>query len=127
MLKGVRQAGVASVDYALSPHRLWLCCDVSMVHKNRSQIRDIQDRIGRVLMDEWDPIGVNGIPEAAGEYDRYIGAIYGMIQRRASEHDISAHLLRLEIDEMGMVNAAGLPPRTEKRDAVAASLRGLFS
>ena len=81
-----------------------------------------------MLMDEWDPIGVNGIPEAAEEYDRYIGAIYGMIQRSASERDVSAHLRRLEIDEMEMVDAAGLPLLTdEKRDAVAASLRRLFS
>lgn len=77
-------------------------------------------------MDEWDPIGINDSPEAADEYDCYIGAIYGLIQRDASERDISAHLRRLEIENMGIVDADGLPRRTDdSRDAVAASLRRL--
>jgi hypothetical protein len=42
--------------------------------------------------------------------------------------EISAHLRNLEIDEMGMVNAQGLPLLAdEKRDEVASSLLKLFS
>ena len=79
-------------------------------------------------MDEWDPIGVNNLPEAADEYDRYIGGIYGLIQRNASEHEIWAHLRRMEIDEMGMVDAQGLPLLAdESRNRVVSSLRRLFS
>jgi hypothetical protein len=63
----------------------------SMADKDRFEIREIQTKIRRVLMDEWDPIGVKGVPEAVDEYDRYIGGIYGLIQRDASERDISAH------------------------------------
>ena len=33
--------------------------------------RKIQDAIGEVLMQHWDPIGVNDVPEARGEYDAY--------------------------------------------------------
>jgi hypothetical protein len=79
-------------------------------------------------MDEWDPIGVSDVPEAADEYDRYIGGIYGLIQRDAPKREISAYLRRLEIDEMGMVNAQGLPLLSDrKRDEVSSSLRRLFS
>ena len=36
--------------------------------------------IRRLLMEEWDPIGVKGIPEAADEYDSYRGAVAGMLR-----------------------------------------------
>ncbi len=100
----------------------------SMADRDRFRIREIQEfKIRRVLMDEWDPIGVHDVPEAADEYDRYIGGIYGLIQRNVPEREISAYLRTLEIDEMGMVNAQGLPLLPdEKRDDVAASLRRLF-
>jgi hypothetical protein len=101
---------------------------ISMADKDRFRIQEIQTKIRRVLMDEWDPIGVNDVPEAADEYDRYIGGIYGLIQRNASERDISEHLRSLEIDEMGMVDAQGLPLLADQqRDGVASSLRRLFS
>jgi hypothetical protein len=98
-----------------------------MVHKDRFQIREIQDKIRSVLMDEWDPIGVQDCPEAADEYDRYIGGIYGLIQRGSSAGEISAHLRKMEVDEMGMVNAQGLPLLPDgKREEVAHSLLKLF-
>lgn len=100
----------------------------SMIRKDRFQIREIQDKIRYVLVDEWDPIGVTDLPDAADEYDRYIGGIYGLIQRGAPASEISAHLRRLEIDEMGMVDAQGLPLLADqKRDEVASSILKLFS
>ena len=101
----------------------------SMVHKDRVRIREIQDKIRCVLMEEWDPIGIHDAPEGAtDEYDRYIGGIYGLIQRGSSASEISAHLRRLEVDEMGMVNAQGLPFLADgKRDEIATSLLKLFS
>ena len=36
-------------------------------------------------MEEWDPIGVSDTPEAADEYDGYIGGIYELLERGASE------------------------------------------
>src|SRR5687768_6066994 len=71
-----------------------------MADRHRVRIEDLQDKIRRVLMDEWDPIGVKDIPEAADEYDCYIGEIYGLIQRGASAGEISEHLRRLEIRNM---------------------------
>jgi hypothetical protein len=40
--------------------------------------------IRRLLMEEWDPIGVKDIPEAADEYDSYVGPV-GRMLREASE------------------------------------------
>ncbi len=99
-----------------------------MADRDRFRIEEIQTKIRRVHMDEWDPIGVNNVPEAADEYDRYIGGIYGLIQRNASERLISEHLRSLEIDEMGMVDVQGLPLLAdEKRNGVASLLLRLFS
>lgn len=99
-----------------------------MADMDRFQICEIQSKIRRVLMGEWDPIGVNGVPEATDEYDRYIGGIYGLIQRQASDREISDHLRGLGIEKMGMVDAQGLPLlANEKRERVASSLRTLFS
>ncbi len=34
--------------------------------------REYQSAIRKILMEEWDPIGVSDIPEAQDEYDSYI-------------------------------------------------------
>ncbi len=97
-----------------------------MVDKERS--RELRDQIRRVLMDQWDPIGVNDIPEAADEYDSYIGKIYELIKGDASEDEIAAHLRTIEIQRMEMIDASGVPLLSPaKRDIVASSLRSLKS
>ena len=41
-----------------------------MAHgRNKYQSRENRVRVRDILMRDWDPIGVAGIPEAAGEYD----------------------------------------------------------
>jgi len=98
-----------------------------MANRDRIRMREIEDKIRRILLEEWDPIGVGRAPESADEYDRYIGGIYGLIQRNASVADISAHLRKLEIDEMGAVDAKGVPfLADETRGMVASALRRLF-
>jgi hypothetical protein len=77
-------------------------------------------------MAEWDPIGVNDVPEAADEYDSYISGVYELLEHGAFEESICAYLREIEIQSMGMVNAsreALLPDRT--RNAAAASLKTL--
>lgn len=57
----------------------------------------------------WDPIGVNGVPEAADEYDNYMGHIQKLVELNASDEWIVRHLRDLE------VNAMGLPPSSEEK------------
>ena len=40
---------------------------------------EIQAAIRRIFMEDWDPIEVRGVPEAASEYDAYIGPVYRLI------------------------------------------------
>jgi hypothetical protein len=98
--------------------------DIDMVDKERS--RDIRRHIRRVLMAEWDPIGVSDIPEAADEYDSYIGGVYELLERGSSQTSIYAYLRSIEVDRMELVDASRQPLLPEsKRNAVASSLKEL--
>ena len=95
-----------------------------MVGKERS--REIRCHIRGVLMAEWDPIGVNDVPEAADEYDSYIGGVYELLERGASEDSICDYLRSIEVDRMEMVDASRQPLLPEaKRNTVASSLKKL--
>ena len=48
--------------------------------------------VRRILMEDWDPIGVAGIPQAADEYDGYIPGVLGLVLRRATPSAIADHL-----------------------------------
>ncbi len=88
--------------------------------------REVRSKIRAILMAEWDPIGVNDVPEAADEYDAYIGGVYELLEEGASEEKISAYLRQIEIDRMEMLNASHEPllPDTN-RNGAAASLKSL--
>lgn len=82
-------------------------------------------RVRRILLAEWDPIGVRHIPEAADEYDAYVADLAAMVERGAPADELAAHLETLQTDWMG------LPPRDEidrgRIRAAAASLAALRS
>jgi hypothetical protein len=82
----------------------------------RSGARELR----RILMEEWDPIGVRGIPEANDEYDAYLGQIGSLLRADATADEISAYLLDVEEARMGFERSAA---RRTRADAVAARLR----
>ena len=88
---------------------------------NTNRIRDIKRQIRRVLLEEWDPIGVKEWPEAQDEYDSYLDGIYRLLERGASESDIVRHLHVIETVNIG------LPAQSsDKRKAVAQALLRLW-
>jgi hypothetical protein len=78
----------------------------------------IQDQIRAVLNGEWDPIGVADTVD--NEYDMYIGHIYSLLATDSTEQTIADHLLRIELERMGLT---GTPMNQLFR--VAANLRNL--
>ena len=81
----------------------------------RSGARELR----RILMEEWDPIGVKGAPEAADEYDRYVGQIGSRLHNGAMAEEIAAYLTWVEEAWMGL----GLSTAARSRNqAVAARL-----
>lgn len=65
----------------------------------------IQESIRKVLIEEWDPIGVRGVPEAIDEYDRYIGRLHSILVGSRSAREIAALLANIELEEMGVVTS----------------------
>ncbi|MBL8864808.1 MAG: hypothetical protein KF873_18315 [Gemmataceae bacterium] len=82
--------------------------------------RTLQAAIREVLLKEWDPIGVADIPEAADEYDSYIGEIQAILIRREPAYKLVDFLWWAETEHMTL---AGNRRRTEQ---VAERLIGLI-
>lgn len=67
-----------------------------------TRLSNLREQVKEILMKHWDPIGIQGIPEAAGEYDGYAGDIAKMVSVKTSTHDLENHLLRIEVASMGL-------------------------
>jgi hypothetical protein len=65
-------------------------------------MKDMQARVGEILLRQWDPIGVADVPQAQDEYDSYVGEIALSVLRRRSVSDIATQLLAIETDLMGL-------------------------
>jgi hypothetical protein len=76
---------------------------------DKEQSRQRRDAIRRILMSEWDPIGVNDNPEAADEYDGYVGPVLDLLNARAGSDEIAAYLQKVETERMGLTDAQGNP------------------
>jgi hypothetical protein len=71
-----------------------------------------------IMTEEWDPIGLRGIPEAADEYDGYLHQVPSRLRARAK------YLTELEEDRMGL----GHSPNARARDqALADRLRAWYA
>jgi len=68
--------------------------------KRELRAREIQDAIRQILLHDWDPIGVQDVPQAQDEYDSYIGSVYRLLATGATDDQVAAHLFGLE----GLVN-----------------------
>ena len=75
-----------------------------------ARARHYHEEIRKVLLHEWDPIGVAEVPAAQDEYDSYIGQIYTMLSRHDPRHLLIDHLWEIETVNMG---PAGSRRRTE--------------
>jgi len=65
--------------------------------------REIQNSIREVLIRDWDPIHVEDIPD---EYDAYVGGVYHLLARGASEFAIATYLASVERESMGCSTSA---------------------
>jgi hypothetical protein len=80
--------------------------------------RLVENRIRAVLQLDWDPIGLD---DAVGdEYDSYIGSIYSLLHKGASEAEVAQHLRSIETERMGLPGAS-----LEQLRLVGAKLRAL--
>lgn len=64
--------------------------------------RTWHNAIRKAVMDRWDPIGVQAIPEAQDEYDSYVPAIYKLLVTRRPKAELFDYLWWLETEHMGL-------------------------
>ena len=66
------------------------------------KIAEIHRQIGEVLLRDWDPIGVAGIPEAQGEYRGYVRGVYDVAVGTRSARAVAEHLVKMERGHMDL-------------------------
>lgn len=79
---------------------------------NREKLQSIR----ALLLEQWDPVGVRNEPTAQDEYDRYLPALLGLLESRASSDDVARYLGDIVDLEMELVTVA------ERDKAVADAL-----
>jgi len=77
----------------------------------------IHESIRGVLIEDWNPIGVN-VPR--DEYDSYIAGVYHILSGSRAENELVDFLSQVEIDSMGFA-----PPSREKFKAIVQRLLSL--
>jgi hypothetical protein len=78
--------------------------------------RRVKQEIDRVLWEVWDPIGVNRIANARGEYGMYVNGVFELLRSGASDESIAEHLLTIATDRMELAG----PTIAHMRPTVAA-------
>lgn len=68
--------------------------------------------IHKILINDWDPLGVNLEPGAHGEYDSYIPTIYRMIVQGVSEDTMEDYLDSVAYESLGLPSNNDLDLRT---------------
>lgn len=80
--------------------------------------------IRKILLTDWDPIGVSDIPEAQDEYGAYADTVFGMLaDQTASVDAIALYLFKIATEHMGL----SYPELTERCDNAARAIEALQS
>lgn len=68
--------------------------------RDRRDPIEIKRRIRLILSRHWDPLSVSGVVDH--EYDSYIGGIYRLLSRHASDDRMARHLQGIEVGALGI-------------------------
>ena len=72
------------------------------LNRNVKRTESLYKRISVILLNEWDPIGVQDFPEAFDEYDSYVMPLYKMLIDKKPLQDIFEYLVWAESEHMGL-------------------------
>ncbi|MDR6633755.1 hypothetical protein J2X72_002555 [Phyllobacterium sp. 1468] len=61
----------------------------------------LEKSIRRILLQEWDPIGIKDVVAAQDQYDGYVSQIAKMVSDHKTVDDLARYLLMTE-DKMGL-------------------------
>jgi hypothetical protein len=71
--------------------------------KNLEKAKNLHQNIHKILIEDWDPIGVGYLPEAQDEYDMYIPTIYRLLIQKKPKHELFDYLWWVETEHMGLM------------------------
>lgn len=99
-----------------------------MAHgRDKYQSRKNRARVREILLRDWDPIGVSGIPEATDEYDSYADKAYVMLMdESATASEIAAYLFAVATGHMGLTDRGQLSAKSDRVAKLLVSLRPEF-
>jgi hypothetical protein len=64
--------------------------------------KSLEASVRRILLQEWDPIGIRDVPEAQDEYDSYVFEICAMLREGKTTGKLYEHLRWIESERMGL-------------------------
>jgi hypothetical protein len=99
-----------------------------MAHgRNKYQSRENRARVREILLRDWDPIGVYGIPGATDEYDTYADRAYVMLMDEgATVSEIAGYLHSVATEHMGLTDHGRLTDKSEQVAQLLVQLRPEF-
>ncbi len=74
------------------------------MNSKQRRARDIQDRISKILYEDWDPLGLKDVVPS-DEYDSSVGGMYRLLASGASCEQVAEHLAELEGGPLGYSEA----------------------
>ena len=75
---------------------------------------DELEQLKRLLWLEWDPIGVNDMPDAEGEYDTYALQIFVMLNQGKGKAEMLEYLELVETEYIGLGPCGRSPAIAER-------------
>jgi hypothetical protein len=62
----------------------------------------LDQEVKKVLLKDWDPIGVGSSPEADDEYDLYVQNISRMLREEKTADELYSYLRWIEVEHIGL-------------------------
>jgi hypothetical protein len=99
-----------------------------MAHgRNKYQSRENRARVREILLRDWDPIGVYGVPEATDEYDTYANRAYVMLMDEgATASEIAGYLYIVATEHMRLTDHGRLAEKSDQVSQLLVQLRPEF-
>ncbi len=64
---------------------------------------ELSQKVRQALLKDWDPIGIQKVPECQDEYDRYVEPVCSILRSSKNlEQELFEHLWELETDHMAL-------------------------
>lgn len=80
-----------------------------------SSAKVVHEKIAKILLKDWDPIGIQNIAEAYDEYDSYVPIIYKLLISKKDSDEIFEYLWWIETEQMGLCGNRELTKNIAKK------------